>query len=376
MDEIAVGNLIERIYDAALEPRLWPDLISTLAKAFGGHAGSIEHEHAQSELGGGMVVGLDTAIINQYFAYYASRNVLRRVDDFAAKLRTFTPIITFDTDSLPKTDLAKTEFYADFMRPIEMDSVMTMGLLGQGESVTVLSVFRPPGRPGFDREERALAERLHPHLIRAFRLGRKHADQLDANGALAAGLDQASQGLVVLDAEGRVAHVNAAAERLLAEPGGLTVLGGRLSTANAADCDRLWQLIRRALSTEGRVGGEMKLRRSAGRAPLLITVSPIGPTRASLLGGRPGAIVSLVDPDAKAGVSEAYLREDLGLTASEARIVHALVAGQSPAQIAEALGVSRFTVRSHLYHTFEKAGVSRQAELVALVSRAGKPAGA
>jgi hypothetical protein len=30
MDEIAVGNLIERIYDTALEPRLWPDLISTL----------------------------------------------------------------------------------------------------------------------------------------------------------------------------------------------------------------------------------------------------------------------------------------------------------------------------------------------------------
>jgi DNA-binding CsgD family transcriptional regulator/PAS domain-containing protein len=375
MDEVTVGDLIERIYETALEPGLWPDLIEDLAAVFGGHAGGIEHEHVQSDLGAGLVIGLDPSVLEQYFGYYAGRNVLRRVTDFGAKLPSFVPIITVDTDSMPKEELAKTEFYNDFLRPIGVRSILSMGLGVHDRSLTALSLYRPFGRPDFDRDERALAQVLHPHLIRAFRIGRKLAQQVDAGKALAAGLEQSPQGVIVLNADGQVQHVNAAAERLLAQPGGVSVLGGRLLAADAADSDRLWQLICRAQSADGRIGGDMRIRRPDGRPPLSLTVAPVRTERLSLFAGRPAILVCLTDPEAGGDVSDAYLREELGLTASEAKVVHALTAGQSLRQIARTLGVGLVTVRSHLYRAFDKAGVRRQAELVALVARGGKPIG-
>ncbi|MGH6925858.1 MAG: response regulator transcription factor, partial [Propylenella sp.] len=58
-----------------------------------------------------------------------------------------------------------------------------------------------------------------------------------------------------------------------------------------------------------------------------------------------------------------------GLTAAETKQLHRLVAGDSLAEAAAALGVSETTARSHRQHIFAKMGVSRQADLVALVAR-------
>jgi DNA-binding CsgD family transcriptional regulator len=49
-----------------------------------------------------------------------------------------------------------------------------------------------------------------------------------------------------------------------------------------------------------------------------------------------------------------------------------LVEGRSLRGASEDLDVSYSTVRNHLQHIFEKTGVSRQAELVALLARTAK----
>jgi len=77
----------------------------------------------------------------------------------------------------------------------------------------------------------------------------------------------------------------------------------------------------------------------------------------------------LHDPEAAAEVSEAQIADVFGLTAGQAKVARALLTGRSPRQTAEALGLSFFTVRAHLARIFEKTGTSRQAELVALMSR-------
>jgi DNA-binding CsgD family transcriptional regulator len=53
----------------------------------------------------------------------------------------------------------------------------------------------------------------------------------------------------------------------------------------------------------------------------------------------------------------------------------ALFEGQSLRDAAETLGLSIFTVRAHLAHIFDKTGVGRQAELVALLTRAAANGG-
>jgi DNA-binding CsgD family transcriptional regulator len=53
----------------------------------------------------------------------------------------------------------------------------------------------------------------------------------------------------------------------------------------------------------------------------------------------------------------------------EAEVAILLAKGSSPRKISERLGISVHTVRTHLYHCFDKFGVSRQAELVSAVLR-------
>lgn len=368
MDQDAIDGLIERIYDLALEPDRWPDLLARLAAACGGHAAGLEQEHVESEQGAGVVVGLDPSIVRTYFDYYAGRNVLRRIDGFGDMIAGFRPGITIDQECLPRSELVRTEFYNDFLQPAAINSVLTMGLWGEGQSVTALSVYRPAGKPLFDEESLQLAQVLHPHLVRAFRLARKMRGRL---AGLAAGLDQSPFGVFLLSCDGRVQHANRAAERLLAEPGGLCVLGGRLVTADAVDNERLRAAISRALAGGGRTAGELSIRRP-GRAALSVVASPFDADRFGALTADRGVIVCATDPEAATSLSEAYLREGIGLTGAEANIARALMSGRSLQLTADQLDVSLFTVKAHLRRIFEKTGVSRQAELVALLAREGR----
>jgi DNA-binding CsgD family transcriptional regulator len=55
-----------------------------------------------------------------------------------------------------------------------------------------------------------------------------------------------------------------------------------------------------------------------------------------------------------------------GPTQTERRVLSSVAGGYSVADIAQALGVGEATIRTHLVRLFDKTGVHRQAELVAL----------
>jgi DNA-binding CsgD family transcriptional regulator len=370
MDEAAIAALIERIYDMALEPALWPELLSGLATILGANAGSIEQEHVVSQRGAGLTVGLDPSAVPQYFEYYAARNVLRRVTNFAERIKSFTPIITLDQDTMSKDRLMRAEFYADFLRPAGIHSVLTLGLWREGPSVTALSLYRPRNRASFDESARTVATILLPHLVRAFRIGRKIADGGAMQAGLTAALDQSPLGVLILGG-GDLHYANAQALSLLAEPGGLSLCGGALVAADVADTDRLRAMMASAQRGPHRVGGGVTVRRAGGRAPLSVVATPLGAERFSVFQAEPGVMVCLTDPESGA-VPDTLLREAIGLTAAEARIARMLVEGRSLRGAAEDLDISYSTVRNHLQHIFEKTGATRQAELVALLARTAK----
>jgi DNA-binding CsgD family transcriptional regulator len=58
-----------------------------------------------------------------------------------------------------------------------------------------------------------------------------------------------------------------------------------------------------------------------------------------------------------------------GLTPAEARVVDALVAGRTVREIADGMAVSVETTRTHVKRVLHKAGVRRQAELIARLRR-------
>jgi DNA-binding CsgD family transcriptional regulator len=72
-----------------------------------------------------------------------------------------------------------------------------------------------------------------------------------------------------------------------------------------------------------------------------------------------------------AGLPEARLRAEFGLTKAEARLALRLAEGASLASAAQAFNVKLTTIRSQLQQVFAKTGTCRQTELVALILSRG-----
>ena len=272
---------------------------------------------------------------------------------------------------MEKSRLTASEFYNDYMRANDTHSCMMIRLAAAAEEVVAITIGRPQRHGGFADEDLVAAKRLHPHLLRAFALGRELAASRAGRQELEAMLDDSRLGVIVADREGRVRRMNRRAEALVASDAGLRVSGGRLSTISLVDAERLRRLIGEAANAdaEHRCGGEMTLTWPRRRLPLSVSVSPMRSERVKVFGGDTEVMVTITDPDAEVTVSERRLVDLFGLTRAERRIALALLEGQAPKEIAATLGVSFFTVRGHLVRIFEKTGTSRQAELVRLLIR-------
>jgi len=190
-------------------------------------------------------------------------------------------------------------------------------------------------------------------------------------GELAEVLDRSLHGLILLGPDGRLRHANLAAERMLAESGGLRLADGRLSAERAEDAKRLQGLIERAGSADGgRSGGSMGLQTPSRQLPLSVTIVPMKSGRAEALGTDHSVLVCVTDLDAGVALPEQQLRELFGLTPAEARLALALFEGSTPAEAAADFGLSPHTVRAQLARIFEKTGANRQSGLMRLMMSA------
>jgi DNA-binding CsgD family transcriptional regulator len=81
------------------------------------------------------------------------------------------------------------------------------------------------------------------------------------------------------------------------------------------------------------------------------------------------AIVLVIEQKLSEPADPAVVRDLLGLTLGEAKIAAMVGAGISPKDTAEKLGIKEDTARTVLKKVFLKTGISRQSELVALLTK-------
>ena len=366
------NQLVDQIYAAALEPDLWTTVMDSFADALGGQGNFLSRLNMEDGTGSVLTSRLDPAYVPFYFEYFAQRNPLSNVDDAQAYLRDWRPRILTDEDWMPKADLVRSEYYNDFMKPQSVHSCLMIRLAATGMDIHVFNVNRNEAQGQFDRPAIEMAERLHPHLMRAFDIGRRFAEARGFSQDLAHGLDRLGHGVFVIGENGRIRHANPAGERLLAEADGLTAVAGQLTATRPDTARKLQALIGAALTRDAalRSGGSMAVPTLARRLPLSLSIAPLRTERIAVFDAAPSAIVFVADVESSAAAAEDKLRVLFGLTPAEARVAQALFNGQSPREAAESLKLSFNTVRVHLTRIFDKTGVNRQAELVRLMVRA------
>lgn len=178
-------------------------------------------------------------------------------------------------------------------------------------------------------------------------------------------------GVIVLDDERRVLQANVVARGHFGD--GIALRDGRLTASDRAANLGLREAIkgleaRAALVSALPLGrGSLGLPRAA-KCPLVMRIVRIEGREPA---GRGGArfVVVLFDPDDCPQPSPDILAQLFDCTPGESRVAAALAAGKTLDQIASERRVSGCTVRAQANALFAKTRTSRQAELVALLTR-------
>ncbi len=241
--------------------------------------------------------------------------------------------------------------YREILQPYGAEQELLLALrTHDGEPWGVLGLYREPGQPLFDREEREFLRALAPHLAEGARRGLLVGEASDPEGPEA-------PGLVVLREDWSVDSLTPGVERWLAElPGG--------------DWEAREQLPPSVLAVAGRALRTAEGRDAAGEVALARVLSRSGRWMvlhgASLVADGARRVAVIVEPAHPARISP-LLMAAYGLTEREQEVTRLVLRGDSTTQIAHELSVSPHTVQQHLKSVFEKTGVNSRRELVGRV---------
>jgi DNA-binding CsgD family transcriptional regulator/PAS domain-containing protein len=281
------------------------------------------------------------------------------------------PAGTIQTDAavMPRSELARTEFFQDFLRPQDIGGMLNAIVLMADGRQTHVTVHA--SRP-IEDSQIVLYRLITPHLRRAAELNVQLAGADLTRAASAAVLDRLDQGVLFVDDASRVVFANRAADAMLSAGEGLRQSGGVLHGGSMSESS----VLRAAISACGetapasRRGSIVSLARE-GRAPLSVRVSPAPGALPPWLDGRPAAILCVSDPDQDAAPPAEDLQGRFGLTRAQAALALEILHGDGIQAAAERLSITRATARTHLARIFEKTGTQRQSELVRVLLSMG-----
>jgi DNA-binding CsgD family transcriptional regulator len=219
------------------------------------------------------------------------------------------------SDFLTRSAFRSTEIYSDWLHPWGVEYEMTVGLDAPLSHTKVFLFDRAGGRD-FTERDRGVLDFLRPHLANLY----EAAQVLEETGA----------GLVLLDRGGRIEH---------ATPEALRLLGAYFRDSRTGLPEEIagWLLERR-------------------HAP--------GPEPFRVEGEEMGLLVHMVG-------GALFLEEERvapPLTDREREILELVAAGNTNAEIAEAIWIAPGTVRKHLENVYEKLGVHSRAAAVATLN--------
>jgi DNA-binding CsgD family transcriptional regulator len=191
-------------------------------------------------------------------------------------------------------------------------------------------------------------------------------------GSMSQMLAMSQHGLVWVDARLKVLSANPIALRILESADGVRVRDQRVCFARSETARDLVAFInqtprtREALRPEPCSNGLLmrRIERPSGRTAYFLAIMRLAPTN-----GSPAALLLLEDLAAAPALHADVCKTVFGLTPAETRVAMRIVDGRSAPGIAQDLGLSTLTVRTHIKHIFKKIGVRSQSQLMSSLCR-------
>jgi len=217
---------------------------------------------------------------------------------------------------------------------------------------------------------------LARHVRQAERLQRSISGSRSDRQTTQSILDRIPIPVVLVDRDGLPLTSNVSASRLAQATAPVTV--SRLGIdIGSADLNR--QLLAAIRTVTGGGNGKAPVKEVAlsmmrpHQSPLHLLILGVGAHDSPIAGADAVACLFLSDPSCELPSDTDRLKKLFHFTPSEARVAAGLANGCAVTQLAEKLGLSRNTVRWHVKHVLQKAGVTSQTQFVCLIHRS--PAG-
>ncbi len=368
-----LSALIGDIYDAAIDPTLWPTVLTDCVSFIGGSAAALFSKDAASKTGDvAYDIGIESHYRDLYFNKYIKLDPLT-VGHYFAEIE--KPVAVGDI--LPYEEFLETRAYREWGQPQGLVDTLNVALDKTATSAAMFCVFRHQRNGRVDDEMRRRMALLVPHIRRAVLIGRV----IDLNKAEAASLadtlDGISAGMFLVDATGRIVHANGAGHVMLDAADVVRARAGRLAV-NDPQAD---QVLADTFATAGNGDAAVGIKGVAvpligrGGDRYIAHVLPLtsGARRRAGASFAAAAVLFVHKAALDTPLPPEVIAKAYKLTPMELRVLLAVVEVGGVPAVAEALGIAETTVRTHLHQTYQKTGTNRQADLVKLVAAFSNP---
>jgi DNA-binding CsgD family transcriptional regulator len=357
------SELVRHVYEGTLEPGGWRNFLRRMCDHLGGNSAVFilrvpRLGEVPLKVDYGAIPELSPTYFNKYLAMDP---FVQLPEGRALTLHDFTG-----------PDFEKTEYFRDWLEPMDMVYVMGVDLTHKGRHHMRLRFCRPRKAGNFSEADCRFVETFVPHLKLAIQV----FSDLDAvateRTVYADAMDQLTLASIVVDEGGKVLHATRLADSILGENDGISRSGDALCLSNREDSKRFKELLSRAVDAQ-RHGKPalvevMRVRRDSGRPDIGVVVRPSTSgvdKNNERLTASIAVFLSTAEPETREQTVPAEIIQTLfGLTAREATLALRLASGESLYEASRQLGISPNTGRAHLRSIFAKTGVDRQVRLV------------
>ncbi|MES1933740.1 LuxR family transcriptional regulator [Salinisphaera shabanensis T35B1] len=366
--------VIGRIYDAALDPDLWSEVIGQIAALTGRHQGCLEtldYRTREGRIFGHAGYDVHAAVANP--AFLAHDHWAPRIDP------SFCGDFVLGHELLPEADRRKTAFANELAPGVGMATYDVCALIARrlpdtpiAEAFGGLLIYSDEKEGHFSDKDMAVMAALQPHILRALHIQGEIEFARTTASLQDELLNTMRTACWLVDTRGQPQYANAKAERLEAR-GEIRRRDGRLA-ARDRSADRWLQKRLHAWRTQATLVGDKDsfvYYRDADERPQFLTVMPVAPERVNpLMPGqpiRPCLLVAVSDqqPDLDSNVDT--VARAFELTPAEAEVLALFARGANPQRIADHTNKRLATVRTQFNSVLSKTGTASQAELLALV---------
>jgi DNA-binding CsgD family transcriptional regulator len=361
-----ISGLLEDIYDAALEPTRWDDVVVGINSFVGGRACGIITKDPVSKFGiTHHYCGADPHYIKLYADGYSRFDPL-------ARLPAPGRVVSIP-DLVPYDEYRRGPFYQEWLRPQGSVDCPTVLLDDQDCSSPTLLTFLT-GKKIMDADMRRRIALVAPHVKRSLMITRSIDHRTCEAATFADTLDGLSAGIFLVDSQCRLVHANLAGQDMLGEDDCLRSIGGQLVAGDR----RVNQGLRESVANGGvgMASGSVAFSFAAHDGEHY--VAHVLPLKSVMRTGAkaPATAVAAVFVRKVELDGQSYgglVARTFGLTPAELRVLLTIVEVGGVPEASERLGIAETTVKTHLYRVFSKTGASRQADLVKLAAGFSNP---